>query len=273
MERLSERRRKIGVFDSGLGGLVTLRYITEHLPMYDYVYLGDTAHMPYGERNSEEVYQLARKYITELFAQDCFLVIVACNSISASALRRLQQEFLIKDFPERKILGVLIPLAEEVTRLGARRIGVLATPLTTHARAFSREIQKCSSEAGVIEQPAAGLAAAIEEHDQEQITKLLEMYLALFLRKHIDALVLGCTHYVLVYDEIRNMLPNSIKIISQEQALPARLESYIARHPELSLSRTARGNVCCMVTQSTPRIRALAREWFSQVQIEVFEKS
>src|SRR3989344_2732124 len=154
--------QRVGVFDSGLGGLFTLRALVRKLPVYDYVYLGDTKRVPYGNRSPETIYEFTRQAVEYLFLQQkCKLVILACNTASALALRRLQQEFLPGHFPDRRVLGVLVPLAEAMQEHGCKRIGVLATQATTDSHAIRTELTKRISRAVIVERAAPFLVPMI----------------------------------------------------------------------------------------------------------------
>lgn len=264
MTESSERTASIGIFDSGIGGLLVMRHIVGLLPEYNYVYFGDTLRMPYGERTEEEVYELAKSGIEFLFNQGCHIVIVACNSISAGTLRRIQQEFLPNRFPDRKVLGVLIPVAEEAIERGAKRIGILATPLTVQHGAYTRELKKISDEVVVFEQPAPGLAEMIEKNQMSEIEKMLKMYLALPIHKNIDTLILGCTHYPLIREMIREISGDSVEIICPSEALPKRLAIYLTKHAEIDSCLGKLGKRRFIVSKRHPRILELAREWFGE---------
>lgn len=262
MTESSEHAPSIGIFDSGIGGLLVMRYIVKLLPEYNYVYFGDTLRMPYGERSEEEVYELAKSGIEFLFNQGCHLVIVACNSISAGVLRRIQQDFLPSRFPERKVLGVLIPIAEEAIARGAKHIGVLATPLTVQHRAYTKELKKIDNEVLVFEQSAPRLAEIIENNAIDEIEEVLKMYLALLLHKNIDTLILGCTHYPLIRNMISEIIGDEINIICPSEAVPKRLAWYLHKHPKIDSQLGKSSKQIFIVSQRHPRILTLAKDWF-----------
>jgi len=168
---------KIGIFDSGLGGLFLTKAITDAVPEYDYVYLGDTKNLPYGNRSKDDVYDLTKNAVDYLFKNDCELIILACNTASALALRRLQQEYLPTHYPDRKILGVLVPMAEAAAERRPSKIGVLGTLGTVNSRAFINEIQKIHPEAEVIQSAAPLLVPIIENDEMESAGPVLHEYL------------------------------------------------------------------------------------------------
>ena len=186
---------KIGIFDSGIGGLITTKAIRKMMPEYDYVYLGDTKRIPYGDKSHETVYKYTKEAVNYLFhKEDCAIVVIACNTASARSLRKIQKEYLLKEFKDRKVLGVLIPAAEEI--FNYKRIGILATVGTVASNTFPLEIKKVKPKAKIFQNPAPMLVPLIEEGKSIKIIKpfLLE-YLKPLINKNIDALILGCTHY------------------------------------------------------------------------------
>lgn len=249
---------KIGIFDSGLGGLGVGLKIMETLPQYDYIYLGDTQRVPYGNRSQETMYRFVCQALDYLFAEECLLVILACNTASAEALRRVQQEYLPAHFPERKVLGVLIPAAEVAVREG-KRIGVIATAATVEAAAFPREILKLKPDAFVIQQSAPLLVPLIENDGQEWIEPILARYLVPLATADIDTLILGCTHYVFLKDTIQKAHP-TWNIVSQAEIIPERLANYLERHSEIATKLSQGGHRTYLVTDLTPSYQELARD-------------
>jgi glutamate racemase len=221
---------RIGVFDSGLGGLVVAQAIMAHLPQYDYLYLGDTRRVPYGGRSQETIHEFTSEALSYLFAQDCQLIILACNTASAEALRRSQQEYLPRYYPDRRVLGVIIPTAEAVCELGgSRRVGVLATRSTVESGAYVRELHRQCAMATVVQQAAPLLVPLLENDSRQYLGPILNDYLAAL--GEVDALVLGCTHYALIKEEVRAAL--SIPVYSSDEIVPGKLADYLDRHPEI----------------------------------------
>lgn len=247
---------KIGVFDSGLGGLAVEQAIAQRLPQYDYLYLGDTKRVPYGGRSQETIHEFTSQALSYLFANDCQLIILACNTASAEALRKSQQEYLPAFYPDRRVLGVIIPTAEavfEATR--ARRIGVLATPSTVESGAYEREIRRQSSEACVVARPAPLLVPLIENDGIKYIGPVLDDYLEGLAE--VDALVLGCTHYGLIKDEVRARV--SVPVICQDEVVPEKLADYLRRHPEIESRLGQSGQRRFLVTDVTSGYERWAR--------------
>lgn len=256
---------KIGVFDSGLGGLVVLKSIVKKLPQNDYVYLGDTLHMPYGNRSQTEIYKYTKKAVKFLFKQDCKLIIIACNTASSRTLRKLQREFLPAKYPNRRILGVIIPTAEIAGNdKKIKTLGIFATKATINSRSYVKEVGKINRKTKVVQAAAPKLAAAIETADKKTVAALTNEYLRPLLKKHPDSIILGCTHYSLIQPLIRSIVGKGIKIIDQTDSIPAKTVDYLRRHKEISKQLdTARGRKF-YVTQLTPKNTALAKRWFGR---------
>jgi glutamate racemase len=211
---------KIGVFDSGVGGLIILRAIRKRLSPYDYLYLGDTLHVPYGNRTQKQIYQFTKRGVEYLFKNNCALIIIACNSASSRALRRLQREWLPKHYPDRRILGVIIPTAEAaIAQKNSKKIGVLATKATTASKSFAKEIKKLSKNIPVVHQSAPLLVPLIEDAKIKECKAVLQKYLLPLLQKKVKTIILGCTHYPL----IKKLLPKNIRVISQDEVVPEKL--------------------------------------------------
>ena len=249
---------KIGIFDSGLGGLLITKKVVQRLPQYDYVYLGDTKRVPYGDRSQKVIYEFTKQAVEYLFSQNCSLVILACNSASARALRKIQREFLPKHYPDRKVLGVVIPAVEAVE--GYKRIGVLATHATVRSKVFSREVYKRNKKAKVLEHAAPLLVPLIENGATKWADPLVEYYLKPF--KNIEALVLGCTHYPLLKRKIKKMMPEGTVIISQDEVVPVKLQQYLRHHPEVEQKLSRHKKRTFLVTDMTPESQKLAKAWF-----------
>lgn len=256
---------KIGIFDSGLGGLIIARAIRRKMPKYDYVYFGDTKRMPYGNKSHKDVLKYTKKAVDYLFREeDCALIIIACNTASARALRKIQQEYLSKNFPDRRVLGVLIPGAEEVYHY--KRIGILATKGTVDSKTFPTEIKKLNKKAEVFQNPAPMLAPLIEKGNIKQAKIFLIKYLKYFENKKLNALVLGCTHYPILKKEIKKMLSPKIKIISQDEVIPKKLKSYLTQHPEILSKLSKNRTIKMIVTTKTKNMNRLVKKWFGYVK-------
>jgi len=260
-----KRAGKIGVFDSGFGGLHTLRDLVGALPQYDYVYLGDSARAPYGPRTYEEVYTFSTQALDFLFAHGCEIVVFACNTASSVALRRIQQEYMPARHPDKKVLGVSIPLAETaVATTKTKRIGVIATQGTVGSRVFVREIHKLDPSIQVFQQAAARLVTMIEagEHASPDIREALAVYLRPLLDSSIDTLILGCTHYGLIADTIQSVVGADVNVISESQAEPQALARYLANHPDIDASLSKSGSRSFYSTDTTDTFDALGSIFF-----------
>jgi glutamate racemase len=253
---------KIGIFDSGLGGLIIAKSIIKTMPEYDYVYLGDTKRVPYGNRSHETVFEFTREAVEHLFKKEnCAIVIIACNTASARALRRIQKEYLPKNFPDRKVLGVLIPAAEESAKFD--RVGILATKGTVDSNTFPKEIKKLNRKINIFQNPAPMLVPLAEEGEVANAVSFIKKYLKSFSSKKLDALVLGCTHYPIFKGQIRKLLSKNIKIISQDEIVPKKLKDYLERHPEISKKLSQKHTTKILVTDLTESIKNLTRKWFN----------
>ncbi len=228
----------IGIFDSGYGGLTVLDKILGRLPEYDYLYLGDNARAPYGSRSFEVVYEFTRQAVKQLFSMGCHLVILACNTASAKALRTLQENDLPTLDPNRRVLGVIRPTVEALGDLTqTRHVGIVATTGTTLSESYSLEIKKFFPDLSVTEVACPLWVPLVEnnEYNGRGADYFIEKYLHELLVKDplIDTLVLGCTHYPLLYPKIRAYLPDTIQILSQGEYVAESLASYLNRHPEI----------------------------------------
>lgn len=233
---MTKKKKSIGVFDSGFGGLTILRGLTKELPEYDYIYLGDTARTPYGSRSEDVIYEFTRQAVDFLFGKGCDLVILACNTASSEALRRIQKNHLPKFHPDKKVLGVIIPAAESAAeKTDSRRIGVIATEQTVASQAFVREIQKLDPKVSVFQNSCPLLVPIVEAgEERSDIAALaLRKYLSPLLKKNIDTLILGCTHYGILGKKIRTIIGPDIAVISEASVVPQKLRHYLKRHPEI----------------------------------------
>jgi glutamate racemase len=246
---------KIGVFDSGLGGLAIAQAIMARLPQYDYLYLGDTKRVPYGNRSQETIHEFVGEALDYLFANDCLVVILACNTASAESLRKSQQQYLPRKYPDRRVLGVLIPAVEaalEITPNG--RIGVLATASTVESGSYEREIASRSPSSTSVCVAAPLLVPLVENDGLKYAQPILEDYLVKLGRA--DALILGCTHYTFLKDAIRSTL--DCPVVCPDEVVPEKLAIYLDRHPEIE-SRLSKGaGRSYRVTDLAPGYAALA---------------
>jgi glutamate racemase len=254
---------KVGIFDSGVGGLIIAKAIRKAMPEYDYVYLGDTKRVPYGNRSHETVYEFTKQGIEYLFKKEnCRIIILACNTASARALRKIQKEYLPKNFPDKKVIGVLIPTAEECGKFN--RVGIIGTVGTIESGAFIDEIKKVNNKTKVFQNAAPMLVPLAEQGDKKSAKKFIADYLKAFNSKNIEALALGCTHYPFFKKEIKAILPKKIKVISQDETVPKKLRDYFARHPEITKNLSKNKTAKILVTDITKNIENLAKKWFGK---------
>ncbi|OGI99701.1 glutamate racemase [Candidatus Nomurabacteria bacterium RIFCSPLOWO2_02_FULL_40_10] len=269
---------KIGIFDSGLGGLIIARAIRKAMPEYDYVYFGDTKRLPYGNKSHEAVFEFTKEAVDYLFRKEnCAIVIIACNTASARALRQIQNTPSLilplgkGEMPKaegaRKVLGVLIPAAEEASQY--KRVGILATLGTVASDTFPIEIKKISKKTKVFQNPAPMLVPLIEEGENTLAKPFLVKYLRPFANKKLDALVLGCTHYPILKKEIKKIVPKNIKVISQDEIIPKKLKEYLERHIEISSKLSRNRNMKILVTDKTQNMDYLVKKWFGKSKVSL----
>ena len=254
---------KIGVFDSGLGGLFVTRALVKNLPQYDYVYLGDTQRVPYGNRSHETIYIFLREAVDHLFAHGCELIIVACNTASAEALRRIQREYLPAHYPKRRVLGIIIPTAEAALKdPKIKRVGVLATQATVASGAYVRELKKIRPDVKIFQQAAPLLVPLVENNAIQFAEPILRSYLQPLLQKNIDVLLLGCTHYPILKKQIKNICGRDIKVIAQDEIISAKLAAYLRHHPEIEKKLGKHRRREFLVTDLTDATKTLSKKWF-----------
>lgn len=260
-------RGKIGVFDSGFGGLSVLRGIVKSMPEYDYIYLGDTARAPYGTRTKETVYQFTRGAVDFLFEKNCELIILACNTASSDALRKIQQEYLVEKYPGKKVLGVLIPASERAAETTKnKRVGVIATESTVQSGSFAREVGKLDGEIKLFQRACPLLVPIIESGEQNSkvIEAVLENYLSPLKKSGVDTLILGCTHYGFLEKKIGKIMGSHVSIISEEKVVPPKLSSYLQKHKEIE-NKLRRGNsVQFYSTDLTDKFQILGSSFFGK---------
>lgn len=263
----NNQQKYIGVFDSGFGGIDILRGIVKELPIYDYLYLGDTARAPYGTRSQKQVYEFTKTAIDFMFENNCELIILACNTASSGALRKIQQKYLPKHFPSKKVLGVLIPTAEKAAeKTRNKKIGVIATECTVQSNAFIRELAKLNPKIKVFQNPCPLLVQIVESGEQNsKSTKLiLENYLQPLKKKNIDTIILGCTHYGILASKIKKILGPDIAIISGAKIIPKKLKTYLKKHPEIDEKLGKNGIVRFYSTDITSKFTVLGSKFFGK---------
>jgi glutamate racemase len=248
----------IGVFDSGYGGLTVFRELLKQLPQYDYIYLGDNARNPYGTRSFEVVYEYTWQSVRYLFDHGCRLIILACNTASAKALRNIQQKELPLYYPDRRVLGVIRPSVEMIPELtGTGHVGVLGTTGTVLSDSYPLEIAKISPDNPIaVTQEACPMWVPIVENNAIEspgAAFFVEQNLVSLLAKDplIDTIILGCTHYPLLTGVIRRFLPDGIKLLEQGPVVAEKLINYLQRHPEMEERCSKSGRRDFYTTEST----------------------
>ncbi len=253
----------IGVFDSGYGGLTILRELRNTLPDYDYLYLGDNARAPYGSRSFEVIYKYTLEAVKELFSRGCPLVILACNTASAKALRTIQQNDLPEIDPTRRVLGVIRPTVEilnEVSRSG--HVGVLGTPGTVASHSYQIETVKLFPQMKVTEQECPLWVPIVENSESEGdgADYFVKKYIDSLMEKdpEVDTFVLGCTHYPLLLEKIRKYAPADVRILEQGRLVAESLKDYLHRHPEMDCRLSRGGSVEFLTSENPEKFDALA---------------
>lgn len=246
----------IGVFDSGYGGLTILKGIREALPQYDYLYLGDNARTPYGTRSFDVVYRFTRQAVEALFSRGCHLVILACNTASAKALRSIQQKDLPGWDSTRRVLGVVIPTVEALGSISRNgNIGLLGTPGTVSSGTYDIEIAKFFPQFRTVSVACPMWVPLVEnkEFDSPGADYFVKKYVdELFTQEpEIDTVILGCTHYPLLIDKIRKEIGGRATIVTQGELVGASLADYLRRHPEMDADCT-KGGTCEFLTTENP---------------------
>ena len=272
-QHLSHTPGPIGVFDSGYGGLTILNKIREALPEYDYVYLGDNARTPYGTRSFEIVYEFTLQAVNKLFEMGCHLVILACNTASAKALRSIQMNDLPGIDPERRVLGVIRPTVEcigDITQ--SRHIGVLATAGTIKSESYPLEIHKLFPDIQVSGMACPMWVPLVEnnESQNEGADYFIRKYINQLLSKdpEIDTMILGCTHYPILLPKIQEYTPKHIRIVAQGEYVAESLKAYLSRHPEMKAKCTQNGSCLFYTTEAEEKFVESASSFLNQ-QIDV----
>jgi glutamate racemase len=250
---------KLGIFDSGLGGLLITKAIRKHIPDIDILYFGDTLHLPYGNRSDDAIYEYTKRSMDYLFREGCQLIIIACNTASAAALRRLQQAWLKKAWPGRNIIGVIVPTLETAIERGYKNLGVIGTNYMMHSNVFAEELRKINPSMKIMQKPTPLLVALIENDGMAWSESVLEHYLSPMIKEGMECLMLGCTHYPFLRTQIEKIIGPDIALLSQDDIIPAKVDNYLARHPEYNDEIGRNGRIEFFVSDLTENYIKSAR--------------
>jgi glutamate racemase len=263
----------IGVFDSGFGGLTVLKSLLEKLPEHNYIYLGDSARVPYGNKSPEVIYKYAEEAVDFLFGQGCKIIIFACNTASAQALRKIQQEYLPVKHPGKNVLGVIRPLAEAAAAKNFKKIGVIGTTATIKSGSYEIEIKKINPEMEIFSIAAPLLVPLIEESwaKSREARMILRRYLRPLKLKKIQALILGCTHYPLMLDEIKSVMGKNCLVFPAGEIITESFKNYLSRHSEYEISSSKNQTVKFFTTDDPKKFKEIG-EKFLKRKIEDVKK-
>lgn len=272
----------IGIFDSGLGGLIAFREIKKLLPDYSYIYLGDTLRSPYGSRSQEAIYRFTEKAIDFLFQQGCSLVIIACNTASAEALRKIQQDYLpnnIKDSPHfvgevgkfKNVLGVVRPIAEEAINVSkTKKIAVVGTRATITSNVYEKELNNLSKTlmkeknkgVKVFQKACPLLVPLIEEgwDKKPETKKILKNYLWKIKNDNVDTLILGCTHYPILLKEFKRIMGKRVQVLDSSKIIAEKLKDYLDRHPEIEMELDKKKKIKYLVTDLNDNFQKMSQK-------------
>ena len=259
----------IGVFDSGYGGLTVLKGLVKHLPEYDFLYIGDNARAPYGPRSFERIYEFTLQGVKHLFNQGCSLVVLACNTASAEALRTIQQKDLPYLGANKRVLGVLRPTTESVLDYTqTKEIGILGTHGTIRSKSYLIEINNFFPQIEVHQQACPMWVPLVENAELSGVGTVyfVDKYLESLLQKgpNIDAIFLACTHYPLLYKLIRARVPKHVNIYGQAEMVGPKLVTYLSRHPEMDMKCCKNSKVSFMTTDDSKNFENKAKLFFGQ---------
>ena len=244
-----------------------MRAFLRRLPQYNYLYLGDNARAPYGNKSFDVIYEYTRQGVEFLFGRGCILIILACNTASAKALRKIQQEWLPSHYPERRVLGAVIPLAEvgvQVTRYG--RIGVIGTRATIETKVYQQELDKLKGDLKVYGLACPLLVPLVEEGwvGRPETNRILKKYLRHLKDRKVDTLIPGCTHYPFLQKDMERIMGKNCTVLDGPAIVADKLENYLHRHPEIEAVVTREGKVTYVTTDDPGRFKLLGEKFLSQ---------
>ncbi len=263
----------IGIFDSGFGGLTILKEVLNKLPNYNYIYLGDSARVPYGNKSQEEIYNYTREAVDFLFSKGCNLIIFACNTVSAQALRKIQQEYLPNKYPGKNVLGVVRPLAEKISEDGFKNVGVIGTEATINSHVYRTELEHLNKDIKVIEKATPLLVPTIEEGkvNEKETELILEEYLKDLKENNIESLVLACTHYPILRDKIQSIMGDKCLVYNPGEIVADKLANYLKKHQELNIKDSSDNKIQFYITGDVDKFKEFG-ERFLDKTIENIEK-
>ncbi|MBU0722385.1 glutamate racemase [Patescibacteria group bacterium] len=259
--------KNIGVFDSGFGGLTMFKEFLKVLPDYDYIYLGDNARAPYGNKSDEVIYNYTKQAIDFLFKQDCELIIIACHTASAKALRKIQQEYLLKNYSDKKVLGVVVPIVEEAIKLSRyHKLGIIGTKATINSDAYKKELEKLRSDLKIFQQACPLLVPLVEEGwvKKPETKMILKKYLLPLKVKQIDTLILGCTHYLFLIKDIIRIMGKNVKIINPAIAVAEKLAIYLDKHKDLEKKLSKNKKIIFYTTDDVIKFKELGQRFLGK---------
>jgi len=257
----------IGVFDSGFGGLTVLKEFLRVLPDYNYIYLGDNARAPYGNKSDEAIYDYTKQAVDFLFKQNCELIIIACHTASAKALRRIQQEYLPEKHSKSRVLGVVAPIVEEAVKLSRfHRLGVIGTTATINSGVYKKELEKLRNDLEIFQEACPLLVPLVEEGwiGKPEVRMILKKYLRPLKVKRIDTLILGCTHYPLMIKDIKRIMGANVKIIDPAVVAAEKLVDYLERHEEIEKKLEKNEKLVFYTTDDVNKFKNLGKKFLGK---------
>lgn len=260
---------KIGFFDSGLGGLIVLKAVAKELPDFDYIYYGDTKNLPYGDKSESEIFELTKAGVGELFARDCVLVIIACNTASAETLRKLQDDYLVNNYPDRRILGVIIPTVETVIEDQVSEVLLIATTRTVNSGKYNLELKKRVGDKIILHTVATpGLVPLIEgqRHTEALGIAATAIENQIIEHRNISTVILGCTHYTLLKSDLEQQFP-TLNFISQDEVIPEKLKNYLKAHNEIKDRLSAGKSRNIILTEHRPDYDKIVGEFLNGILV------
>jgi glutamate racemase len=261
----------IGIFDSGFGGLTILKQLKKDLGKYDYIYLGDSARAPYGNKSQDSIYNHTVEGVDFLFKKGAELVILACNTASTKALKKIQKEWLPQNYPDKRILGVIIPVIEaslEENNIDSKnkKIGVIGTSATTNSKVFEKELNKINPNLEIYSQACPLLVPLIEEGwtKRKETKMILRHYLRNLKRKKINNLILACTHYPLLQKQIAQIMGKQIKILDTPKIISKKLADYLTRHEDIEKKISKNEKLEFYTTDDPKKFRELGQKFWGE---------